>query len=305
VPFHPFLQRALRSACWRLCSRFREEFSAADRVALTNQLEVLQRQLQEAQQQAATLRGEADGLRHLLTQVKVPPMLVSTMPKSGTYFISKMLSQGLQVSERIIANQYFPYDRIRFPEMKKLFEEGGVSQDHFDAHPFNLTMLGHYFDRIVVQVRDPRQATLSWVHFVEDFKISEETYKFIFPVLPSGFFQQTLQQRLDWAVEHWLPLLVEWTQGWVDAAAQGPLKVKITRFEDMIVDENAFFDDLLNFFGVPQGRFMRPAIARDAATHFRKGEVNEWREVFTPAQAKAAKRHIPPDLAARFGWPLD
>jgi hypothetical protein len=300
VPLPRLLDRALESIVWRLRGGPGTAFSKVNSERATLAIRV-----QELEQQIQPLRAEADGLRHLLTQVRVPPLLVATMPKSGTYFISRMLSQGLQVSERNIANQYFPYDRIRFPEMKKLAEEGGVSQDHFDAHPYNLTLLGHYFDRIMVQVRDPRQATLSWVHFVDELEISEETYKFIYPVLPRKFFEQPLQQRLDWAIEKWLPLLVEWTRGWVDAEAQGPLKVKITRFEDMIRDESAFFDELLDFFAVPRGRFMRPAIARDRSTHFRKGETDEWRSVFTPAQIEAARRCIPADLAARFGWPLD
>jgi hypothetical protein len=307
VPLPPFAERVLESIAWRLRGGPSVAVTKVEqeKAELGSRAQGLEGRVRELEAQVAALRGEADGLRNLLAKVRVPAILVSTMPKSGTYFISKTMSQGLQIPERIIANQYFPYDRIRFFEMKKLVDDGGVTQDHFDAHPYNVTMLGHYFDRIVIQVRDPRQATLSWVHFVDDFNISEETYKFIYPVLPKGFFEQPLERRLDWAIERWLPLLIEWTRSWVDAAAQGPLKVKITRFEDMIVDENAFFDEMLEFYGVPQGRFVRPAIARDSATHFRKGETDEWRTVFNRAQAEAARRHIPSDLAERFGWSLD
>jgi hypothetical protein len=46
----------------------------------------------------------------------------------------------------------------------------------------------------------------------------------------------------------------------------------------------------------------RAAPPRDRSTHFRKGQVDEWREVFTPEQSLAASQAMPADLCARFGW---
>ena len=215
------------------------------------------------------------------------------------------MAKGLAIDTRIVSNQYFPYDTIRYFELKALADSGGISQDHFDASPINLTHIGRFFDRIVVQVRDPRQAMLSWIHFIEGFRDNPETYLFIYPPLPDRYFERSLSDKIDWAIEHWLPLRADWTQGWVDASNAGHLRVKITHFERMVADGEAFFHDLLEFNAIPRERFIMPLLPRDEAIHFRKGEIDEWRSVFTPAQIADSAARIPPALARFMGWSED
>ena len=56
----------------------------------------------------AALRAEKDQLgvrvgllETALRKVRLPPMLITTMPKSGTYYISKLFTQGLFIDSRI------------------------------------------------------------------------------------------------------------------------------------------------------------------------------------------------------------
>ncbi|MEZ5667274.1 MAG: hypothetical protein R3F55_07555 [Alphaproteobacteria bacterium] len=248
-------------------------------------------------------RHRADQLQQRFDAVRVHPILFTSMPKSGTYFVTSMLGKGLAIQPRIVANQYFPYDSIRFFEIQALARDGGISQDHFDASPLNLTHIGRFFDRVTVMVRDPRQAMLSWIHFIDGFRDNPETYLFIYPPLPEAYFDRPLADRVDWAIEHWLPLLVEWTEGWLRVADRGgPLKVHIGRYEDMVADQDAFFAAMLDFHAVPRGRFVKPHIPLGDAVHFRRGETDEWRRVMSPAQQAAAEARIPESVAARLGW---
>lgn len=255
------------------------------------------------------LQAERDHYKGILQKLRLPPMLITTMPKSGTYYISKLFTDGLFIDSRIVSHQYFPYDVIRQPELRVFAQGNVVSQDHFGASKINLVHIAKHVDRLVVHVRDPRQAMLSYVHFLDtaQFRRSEEeTLLFIYPPLPSDFYERDLEGRIDWAVDHWLPLLVEWTEEWVAAAEMMDRPViKFTRYEDLVADRDRFVRELLEFFRIPLERYVTPHIAPSEDIHFRKGEVAEWVGTLTPKQAAAASAKIPPALAKQFGWVLE
>jgi hypothetical protein len=250
--------------------------------------------------------ANADLQRRMLV-THIPGLLITTMPRSATYYISDVLAKGLAIDPIIVANQYFPYDTIRYFELKRLAQGHAIAQDHFDASPINLTFIRNFFDRMVVHTRDPRQAMLSWLHFVSTFdRKNPDTRTFIYPTLPVDFFDLSLSAKIDWGIANWLPLLVEWTERWVKAAAtERHVKIKITRYEHFWADQANFIVDLLHFFAIVPERFQPVVIARDEAHHFRKGEVDEWRRVLTPRQIAEANRRIPRSLAQEMGWPLD
>ena len=248
-------------------------------------------------------------LETALQRVRLPPILITTMPKSGTYYISKLFTQGLFIDSRIVSHQYFPYDVIRQPELRVLAHGNMVSQDHFGASKINLVHIARHVHRMVVHVRDPRQAMLSYVHYLVTPRFrqtEEETRLFIYPPMPDDFYELDLEARIDWAIDNWLPLLVEWTEEWVAAADthDRPL-IKFTRYEDLVTDRDRFVEDVLEFFRIPVERYFPPSIEPDEDIHFRKGEVAEWMTVFTPKQAAAASAKIPPGLAKQFGWSLE
>jgi hypothetical protein len=255
------------------------------------------------------LRARVRELQELIEKVRIPPMLITTMPKSGTYYISKLFTQGLFIESRIVSHQYFPYDVIRQPELRVFAQGSMVSQDHFGASKINLVHIAKHVDRMVVHVRDPRQAMLSYVHFLatpQFRRTEEETRLFIYPPMPDDFYQLDLEARIDWAIENWLPLLVEWTEEWVVAeeTLDRPL-IKFTRYEDLVADRDRFVRDLLEFFRIPLERYLPPRIEQDEEIHFRRGEVAEWMTTFTPKQAAAATAKIPSALATRFEWALE
>jgi hypothetical protein len=248
-------------------------------------------------------------LQEALQKLRLPPILITTMPKSGTYYISKLFTQGLFIDSRIVSHQYFPYDVIRQPELRVFAQGNMVSQDHFDASKINLVHIAKHVDRMVVHVRDPRQAMLSYVHYLATSRFrreEDETRLFIYPPMPDDFYQFDLEARIDWAIENWLPLLVEWTEEWVAAAETlyRP-RIKFTRYEDLVADRDRFVQDVLEFFRIPVERYFPPSIEPDEDIHFRKGEVAEWMTAFTPKQAAAASAKIPLGLATQFGWSVE
>ena len=232
-------------------------------------------------------------------------VLITTMPKAGTYYLSRMFSEGLGLRPLIVSNQYFPEDTIYQPRLREFFRGGYVSQDHFPATPINMAHLGHLTEKIVVHVRDPRQATLSYIHFLDDEMFQSnlaETNKLIFPTLPQDFFERDFSGRLNWGVDHWMPELIAWVEQWMVADQTSTVRVHFTRYEDMVEDREAFTAGILEFLDIPESRFSQVELELNAEVHFRKGETDEWRGVFTEQQSARANGFIHPALAEKFSW---
>ena len=97
-----------------------------------------------------------------------------------------------------------------------------------------------------------------------------------------------------------------WTSDWVVASSrnQRGIAMRVSRYEDFHRDQPAFFAKLLEFFGVSGVEIT--ALSGDSlernGLHFRLGEVDEWRRIFSAEQCARATEAIPEELRARFDW---
>lgn len=234
----------------------------------------------------------------------LPPVLINTVPKSASETIWNRLATGLDMGQSHISIGLFPQCTV-LPYRLQTFMHGGVmAKEHLPATQHNLRQLREAgINRLVFHVRDPRQATLSWVHFVRD----DISMRLLAPiwrqVVPSAqVLREGLPATLDWAIDTYLPQLVKFMVDW-DALDRDPdqnFEVKFLSFEYFRQAGDAYFDDVLDFYGIPRAHFAPDAGHEDV--HYRKGELEEWRDVLTSAQARRAWAQIPPELAERFGW---
>ena len=165
---------------------------------------------------------------------------------------------------------------------------------------------GAGLSRLVVHLRDPRQATPSWAHHIETLTgASAYLRKRIWPLLPEDYDRWTFAEKLDWNIAKHLRLLGPWVEAWVALAeaSADQLSIRFTSYEEFRRDEPGFYAGLLEFYGIELAEFdANPADLAKQEFHFCKGQTDEWREVFTDAQKQAAWRLMPDDLCARFGW---
>jgi hypothetical protein len=245
------------------------------------------------------------------TRTRLPPILLNTMPKSGSIFILRCLSQGLGIGETKIATNLFPDDLIIREKLDDLALGNLIAQQHLPARDINLSFLGRRLDRMIVHVRNPRQAMLSWLHHLDNFHAHrhiepacELGLEAVTPALPPDYFERTISEKIDHLLDAHLPQLINWTEDWVDAAdSRSGLEIRITTFENFVADPAAFLESLLDYFGIAQADFDATKLPRrEARTHFRKGLTDEWRTVFSAAQQDKAAAMIPETLARRFAW---
>jgi hypothetical protein len=232
-------------------------------------------------------------------------ILLNTMPKSGSAYVSISLVKILQLRTMHISNQYSLIDQINIEQTRTFSRGGFLSQAHLAPSSENLQVLQYFKLKLVLHLRDPRQALLSWVHHLDWLSGGSETCEallFATPLPPSGYFNFSLSRKIDWQIENWLPQLITWTTQWVSAADSGTIPILITHQDDLRANEKAFFDSILAFYQLNLDYTLPNPPRTVETTHFRRGDPMEWMQTFTPHQVDRATSMIPQSLGIRFGW---
>ncbi len=248
--------------------------------------------------------GEFQARREAAMARGLPPLIISTLPKSASESIWNKLAQGLGLAQCYFSIGLFP-DCCVVPSRVAEVAKGGVAvKEHIGPTPHNVaTLCKAGIDRLIVHHRDPRQAALSWAHFVRDDvgqRVMGPLWRKIVP--PAGVMAAGLGATIDWSIEHYLPLQTNFLADWQAIAVdpQTPLSVLFLSFESFRTEPEAYFARALDFYDIPRADYAAEAEAE--TVHLRKGEVEEWRQVFSGAQRQRAWEMIPPDMAREFAW---
>lgn len=234
----------------------------------------------------------------------LPTMLLTTLPKSASESIWNKLAEGLGLAQCYLSVGLFPSCTLVPARVRAAATGGTITKEHVGPTLHNLeTLVRNGLTRVIVHHRDPRQATLSWAHFVRDDihqRLMAPLWRQIVP--PADILAGDLGAILDWCIDDYLPLLIQFLHGWrrVDADAKQPISVHFSSFEQFRADPDAYFDRVLAFYGIAKENYA--AAAEAEVVHLRQGRVDEWRSVFTPAQQRRAWDQIPADMAADFNW---
>lgn len=265
------------------------------------------------------LGGRAN-IQHDPSVPKLPSIFINTAPKSGSVYVSETIQRSLAFSFKFISPGFVPRDMIVPAWIKEFYETGSmVCQQHLDASDHNIQWLKYYTDRLAVHLRDPRAILLSWTHHLNG-QYKRKEFDFLLYVAPTpyhveGYFTSwNLAQQLDWQIENFLPKIVAWMNGWVkfqqnEAQKINGFKILFTTFEEYKEEtskgnEEAFFRRYANFYGIPSEKFTFSPAAKTEETHFRNGEISEWKRVFTEQQMQRVNEIIPVELLSRFNWEL-
>jgi hypothetical protein len=159
---------------------------------------------------------------------------------------------------------------------------------------------------MLVHVRDPRQALLSWHDFLPGVIRTLDPTQASHYRLPSDYLEWSSERQLDWLVDNWLQVITDWIIGWARAPELDCFKTRIlyTTFEDLVQDQSAFFRRILDFYGIDHDLFVEPTRERGVA-NYRQGLTDSWRSVLSPAQKRKAAEIVPAWLLEKFAWPLE
>ena len=234
----------------------------------------------------------------------LPPIVINTVPKSASESIWNRLAEGLGLAQCHLSLGLFPECCLIPARVHSAAEGGLVIKEHIPATAHNIgTLAEKGLTRMVFHVRDPRQATLSWAHFVHDdvaMRLMGPIWRKIVP--SAATLRDDMPTLIDWCIEHYLPLLIGFMRGWMDLERDpdSPLDLLFLTFEQFRTEPDRYFARILDFYDIDSGHFAADAAAE--VVHLRKGLLDEWRDVFSEPQRARAWELIPRDLAETFGW---
>lgn len=277
------MQKLLKDLGWLLSG------GLGDTIRQRNELRA---QLAEAREKLAQARLREKTLEENLRKARpvrpVPFIMLNTLPKSGSIFLRESLVRGLGIPAREISCGYFPMDLADLRKLSDAAAGNTVAQAHLDPNPTNLRLLKEHTSGVVLHLRDPRQALLSWVHHVKSYADAGRLHQtMVTPPPPPALMAMNLTSIIDWHLVHHFPNMLDWMERWlahVESGA-GP-QVLVSHYQDFHADAHGSICRILDFYEIPRWAYHSPEIPRDRSTHFRKGELEEWREVFNSAQQK-------------------
>ena len=230
---------------------------------------------------------------------------LNTMPRSGSMYMSHHLGRVYGTLFFRIASPGFPESHL-IEEKVRILSKGGLwDQGHLNASEGNLDILeANGVSRILLHVRDPRQATLSWAHHSEREMVGPNAHLRLRMGnrVPRDYDDRAWDEKLQWHAENWLPVLVEWTKRWVDVQSNDPrFRIKLSEFRNLKERPIETINGMFELFDIPF-RTEEVLETRPGLAHFRKGSVDEWQDVFSIKQKETMGRLIPVEMKTMFGW---
>ena len=228
-----------------------------------------------------------------------------TIPKSGSMYIGHTLSECFSL--KLKSTKYFP-EVIVDPTLAEQVGRGKcVCHAHTVASKNNIdVLLDHGVNKCIVHVRDPRQCILSWVYWLNEgnkIGVDRNTNN---PALPMKYYSMSIEDQISWQIANRLPLIVEMVTSWMDIwdNTTPPFNVLFTSFDEMKSDSDNFFKKIFDFYQVEHESFSSPKKEqiknKSSKYHYRKGQIDEWRETFNSVQKKSAWEIISPKMKELF-----
>jgi hypothetical protein len=237
-----------------------------------------------------------DLLERRIEQGLKSPLLV-TQAKSGSVTLGSIFASGFDLP-------CFAYSLVNLkviPSWARDYARGGACYvTHLNATTQNIADLKTAgITRVIVHLRDPRQALISFVHHILRYKDH----------LPGSadqdFIKLPFGELVDWVLANrgYYYQTIDWIERWVDAANE--IDIHFSTFEQFREYPDSVIQDYLRFYGGDPQYFQREKVfVQQEGTdyHFRLGEIHEWREVMTGSQIDRVNGALSSRLRTRFSW---
>jgi hypothetical protein len=266
-------------------------------------------QLKAIKRGADKIVGFCEGLTYPARGRQFPAIVINALPKSGSTFIAKTLRQALQVRPLHFAVPgLHSRGTVDMRALGIVARGNAICHQHLPPERHIISALSGTLGRIVLNLRDPRAALVSWTHFVNEFN-RDYSYLLALQVaeqdLPESYFSQPLADQLAWQADNRLPEMIEWIRLWIEAAdAQyAGLSILLTDYQEMVGDTRKFFERILQFYGIAiEPEWLKIRQPKAGQWKFRVGTGKDWRTDFAPETLERVSAMVPQDWMSRFGW---
>ena len=255
-----------------------------------------------------TLKG-FDGTK-LLSQKELErlsrPVFLITMPKSGSVFMQQQLESALVARDwKTFGGTWYEENgqSLSQPILNEFLRNGRFTKSHLSPSAFNLSLLKDTVSRfpntkIIVHLRDPRQAFVSWLKF--------------YPIL-EGALKQAIEDKLiamniSSLEEAFLTLfyekMIDFIEGWYDVFQKTELSKNmiITTHEQLVHEPETLTQKLSSFVDVSPDVFSLSGKPETGKMNFRKGKTNEWKSFFSEEMLLKLNKKVNYTIFEKLNW---
>lgn len=232
--------------------------------------------------------------REVLLDNKLPSCVLVTLAKSGSVSIGSILMSGFE----LVDAAYSIGTRKIIPSWLDDYARGGCCHvTHLEATRNNIEKLKKSGVKVIVHLRDPRQVLISHVYHNLKYEKASPGLRV------DGYDEMSMHEKVDYVLYTMWEDVIHWISKWVDAA--NGMDITFTTFEKFKADKDKFVDELISAYGGNRRFFNRNNVfVKDinVDNHFRSGQINEWRTLFTKDQIEFVNDRFPRAWSDLFGW---
>lgn len=202
----------------------------------------------------------------------------------------------------VISNSDSPAWHIQPQKFARFIQMNALAREHLIASPENIALLKSSGIKMIFHVRDLRQRVVSFAYYHQE-RIKED------PIVAQHYRNNGYNDIDSWTlndlIEHFIsmvPGIVNRIQGWLKVSQEGTIPILITTFEELVDNEQLFFERILDFYNIPKETFISNYVPKDKFVKFRKGSKNEWRNVLSIEQQQRINNMIPDEFFTFFKW---
>ncbi len=234
-----------------------------------------------------------------------PSLFFVTLPKSGTTYTWQTLAEltGLDTTPKTddtppwtaywagrefgIASLYsagdFTSQMLRPEALSRFLPEGFLFGAHMLPSRHNMLALKEAgLSKVTVLLRDPRDATVSWVHHMQRMGPETRGYHSKIYGMPCDLWDWPHDRQMAFYVRVWLPLAVNWVEAWLEyyADPERDLDIQLLLFDDLKTAPRRYFERILAFHGNAARSWDPVKPPEPGKRHFRGGRHGDWSREF-------------------------
>lgn len=235
-------------------------------------------------------------------------IFLNALPHSGETYISYNLTRFFGLQTFRVSNKTFPEDAL-FEDAFVRFVAAGdryLNVGHVPPSGENVALFQNYLNKVFLNLRDPREALVAHITYVDLHRRHTMTRGRYQPDVPSEYFGWDHETKADWQIEHFYSGFINWIDQWLEQIDQDPqLQVFVGTTEEMLQDPISYFKRLVAFYGGDPDQFTEQDLfpLQPGYFHFyREPGIATWRDKLTPEQQERVTALIPASWFERLGW---
>ncbi|MEC8044358.1 MAG: sulfotransferase domain-containing protein [Verrucomicrobiota bacterium] len=238
---------------------------------------------------------------------KKAPILFNTLPKSGTVFINAFLSSLLKSKTILAPINQFPHSTIHWKTIEKLQNRNFFIHGHFSASKNNIEVIKKKVHKVILHLRDPRQAVYSWYRFIDSNY--ENTGPYLYNI-PDDYCNFTQDEKYHFFFNDELNTFANWIENWLTIKKEKNDQILFTTYEKFVDNKHAYYTEILDFLNMEthvehimsHENALHNRAKSNKLFHFREGKKSSWKEQLPTKWINHLNDRISDTLLETFGW---